>query len=596
MTEQVVKVETEQNYHYADAIDEIVSLIRGCVPIIWVVTHEENRFIKEFISRVIEPEKRQLWAWSSYQGLINIKSEDDMGIGRAGGEEKDTHVITKALKRIAEMPQAEEGIGTCYIMRDMQIVLAENIVRQIRDMFEHLIGQNKTLIIVSPVMAHGGSGSIRGIPPTMEKQIVVVNYELPNFELIKARIIEAISIIKNKQLEEEDKSNDFLLDYPDNEISLFARALCGLTLLEIDNAIATSMTHLKRLHLKKLINEKKRIISKSDILEFIDSDESIENVGGLDHAKSYLEKYVKAQSSEARAFGVEPLKGIILTGIPGSGKSLFSKVIGKMWDLPLLRLNIGKVMTGLVGGSEGKMREVIQLVEAMAPCILWIDEVEKELSGTKSSNFSDGGTLSRVFGTLLHAMQDRMEGVTIIATSNDISSLPPEFIRRFNDVFFVDLPGPEERWDIFNIHLRKRNRDILSLEKHKQTILKASENYTGAEIEKAIKDAIAAAFYNGFKDINHKDILKALKDTKPISKVMKEKINSIREKARGHYRYASSWAEKNSRSRKVTTKKGKELDVNSALDDLPEIVKTQKEKSKAEISSRKSRFNSVVTE
>ena len=229
-------------------------------------------------------------------------------------------------------------------------------------------------------------------------------------------------------------------------------------------------------------------------------------------------------------------------------------------------------------------------------CVLWMDEVEKALSGTKSSNLSDGGTMSRVFGTLLHAMQDRMEGVTIIATSNDISALPPEFIRRFNDVFFVDLPGPDERWEIFDIHLRKRKRNIKNFTKHKQTLLNASVDYTGAEIEKAIKHAIAAAFHAGHKDVNGKDLLAALENTKPISITMKDQIKKIKDKARGRFLYASSWAEANSTSRQVTSKSGKKLDVNEALDDLDELVKTKKEKNKNEIDSRDNRFDSILDE
>lgn len=200
------------------------------------------------------------------------------------------------------------------------------------------------------------------------------------------------------------------------------------------------------------------------------------------------------------------------------------------------------------------------------------DEVEKSLSGTKSSNFSDGGTLARVFGTLLTAMQDGMQGVTIVATANDISMLPPEFIRRFNEVFFVDLPGPDERWEIFSIHLSKRKRKPENFEKFKQKLLDASNNYTGAEIEKAVKDAIAAAFYAGKKDLNHTDLITALKDTKPISKVMSDKIKKIRDKAKGQYRFASTWSEQQMNGYKVLSEKGKSLDVEKACDDLDEFI------------------------
>lgn len=210
-------------------------------------------------------------------------------------------------------------------------------------------------------------------------------------------------------------------------------------------------------------------------------------------------------------------------------------------------------------------------------CVLWLDEVEKSLSGTKSSNFSDGGTLSRVFGTLLTAMQDGMKGVTMIATANDITMLPPEFIRRFNEVFFVDLPGPEERWEIFGIHLAKRNRNISMLNKDKDVILEACRDYTGAEIEKAVKDAIAHAFYDEKGEVNAKHILSALQETKPIAKVMREKINKIREKAKGQYRCASSWSEKeNKLGAAVKTASGKKLDIASAVDDIKEVKSTVK--------------------
>jgi len=253
-------------------------------------------------------------------------------------------------------------------------------------------------------------------------------------------------------------------------------------------------------------------------------------------------------------------------------------------------------MTGLVGGSEEKMRMVIDQAEAMAPCVLWIDEVEKSLSGTKSSNFSDGGTLARVFGTLLTAMQDGMEGVSMIATANDITMLPPEFIRRFNEVFFVDLPGPDERWEIFGIHLKKRSRNISDFEKNKKQLIQASEDYTGAEIEKAIKDAIAAAFYDGGKKLTHKHILDALKETKPISRVMKKKVDKLRETARGQYRYASSWAVEESKKREIKTSGGKKLDIDKAVGNMKEFAKTRKDKAKSEAEKADNRFGDLVDE
>jgi ATP-dependent 26S proteasome regulatory subunit len=517
-----------------------------------------------------------------------------MTIARAEGDEKETWNASKALTRIAEMPKlkAEEGSGICYLMRDMHITLAEQVVRQIRDMYGLLIGHAKTLVVVAPILAHGNGGGKSGLPSTIEKQTCVVNYELPKYERIRKRVDEVLGHMTESLKTKKDQ--DTVLTYTDEELTSFAKALRGLTMFEIDNALATSITHLNKLHVDKLLNEKKQILRKSDILEFINTPVKPGDVGGLDRAKEYLSRYANAQDDSAKAFGVEPLKGVVLTGVPGTGKSLFAKVIGKMWKLPLLRLDVGRVMGSLVGQSESKMRQCIEQVEAMAPCILWIDEVEKSLSGTKSSNFSDGGTLSRVFGTLLHAMEDRMKGVTIIATANDITRLPPEFIRRFNEVFFVDLPGPDERWEILSIHLRKRGRDPKDFVKHKDTLVEACDDYTGAEIEKALKDAIASAYHESRKDVNYKDILSALEETKPISVVMKKQITKIREEARKNYRYASTWAAEASKTRSVKTSSGKKLNVDGALNDLDEIKRPiDKAKAKNETANGDDRFKNL---
>jgi SpoVK/Ycf46/Vps4 family AAA+-type ATPase len=226
-------------------------------------------------------------------------------------------------------------------------------------------------------------------------------------------------------------------------------------------------------------------------------------------------------------------------------------------------------MTGLVGGSESKMRTAIKQVEAIAPCILWIDEVEKALSGTKSSNFSDGGTMARVFGTLLTAMEEGLKGVTILATANDIEALPPEFIRRFSEVFFVDLPGPDERNAIFQIHLSKKNQKPDSFDINH--LVEQSENYTGHEIEKAVARAMSFAFKDPEKKLRTEHVARALAETKPISHIMGDKISKMRSEARGKYRYASSWAEE--QGRRVKAKKDK-MDIKDVK--LPDMTSKSK--------------------
>lgn len=574
---------TRDRIRYKDAIQEIECLIRSRHPLIYVVTHEEGRFIQELYERIIKPYNKLLFLWSQYQGIVPYIPRKPPA--RCSGEFAETNSIGKALTKIEEFAtetvaspnNKSQARGVLFLMRDAHTVLVPPIPRQIRDIYEHLVATRpfgKSIIIVAPFLAHGQKP---GIEPTLEKQMAVVNYTLPTREQIEEQVRDILTVIKAGPA----ASGKAKVDYTDEELFKFSRVLQGLTKLEIDNAIAASLAHLWCIDIDKLVLEKRQIIRKSDILEFIDVDTTTKDIGGLDEAKKFFAAYGEAFTPEAIAFGVEPLKGVLLTGVPGGGKSLLAKAVGNLWNLPTLKLDVGKVMAGIVGSSEQRMREVILQAEGMAPCCLWLDEVEKSLSGTKSSNASDAGTLSRVFGTLLTAMQEGLKGVVVLATANDVTALPPEFIRRFNEVFFVDLPTTDERREIFEIHLRKKKRDPKAFDM--TALLAASQNYTGAEIEKAIAEAIARAFSNGRQPLTTHDLLNALESTKPIYTVMGEKITQIRDWARGRARYASSQAAALSSpgNQRVTTKSGKTLKVDDALGDLGEETAIKQKKKKA---------------
>jgi AAA+ superfamily predicted ATPase len=570
-------VETRKNIKYQDAMEEVGVYVKARVPIIWVQTSEEIRFIEELKARVCDPQKRELFLWSCYHGIIPIKNKIETTEPSKSSDWQDSILATKSLKKINDYAVKTDDVkGAVFVLKDFHVAMADPIViRQLRDMYTSISDNFKCIIIVSPFLGYGQNLGA-GIHPNIEKQVVVVDYCLPTRTQIEARLRSSISQINEK--------GKYKLIFSDEKILTLSRNLQGLSMIEIDNVIATSLVHLRDLDERKFIHEKKNLIKKSNVLEFIESDLNLSDVGGLDEAKAFLSKYANANTPEAEAYGVEPLKGVLLTGIPGTGKSLLAKAIGNVWKVPLLHFDVGKVMTGLVGGSEAKMREVIQQAEALAPCVLWLDEVEKSLSGTKSSNFSDGGTLARVFGTLLTAMQDGMKGVTLVATANDISMLPPEFIRRFNEVFFVDLPGPEERWEILGIHLAKKKRPLEQFEKDKQALLDATEHFTGAEIEKAVKDALVMAFYGKSKDITSAHLLRALADTKPLFTVMGEKIAKSREWAKNRARYASSYAAQQA-GLEVQKQNEKVLDLDAALDDMNEI-KTPEEKKKSRVSAK----------
>ena len=364
-----IAVVDAKNIKFHDALEEILAYIKGRVPIIWVQTHEETRFVQAFVDQIATPTKRDVWVWSSFQGLLKYQDALANPGVRAAGEEADSWNLPKALNRITTLVKQKDAKGQCFVMRDMHTSLAEPVPRQLRDIYEHLMANRKTLIITSPVLAHGPGGNSTGLPPTLEKQIAVVRFELPTAEQIHNRILEVINSMKQNVANAGPKVQKSRLEYTDEEIQACTRALQGLTMTEIDDAISTSMTHLHELNVQKLIHSKKQLIRKSEILEFVETNVTILDVGGMDSAKNYLSKYALAHSDEAKAYGVEPLKGIIFTGVPGTGKSLLAKAVGSLWKLPLLRLDVGKVMTGLVGGSEGKMRDVIQQAESMAPCI-----------------------------------------------------------------------------------------------------------------------------------------------------------------------------------------------------------------------------------
>jgi SpoVK/Ycf46/Vps4 family AAA+-type ATPase len=287
-------------------------------------------------------------------------------------------------------------------------------------------------------------------------------------------------------------------------------------------------------------NHKKDIIRKSGLLDWVDSDIDMNEIGGLEGLKNWLEKRKDAFSEEAALYGLPANpKGILLVGIQGAGKSLFAKGISSFWNFPLLKLDMGKIFSGLVGSSEQNMRQVFKVAESVAPCILWCDEIDKGMSGSKSSSSSDGGTTSRVLGSWLTWMQDRKAPVFVVATANDVSNLPPELLRkgRFDEIFFVDLPKENERKKIFEIHLKKRKRNPGQFDL--AALVNASDYYTGAEIESSIEAAMYEAFSDDRRDINTEDILLSLHNTVPISKLMKEEISALRKWATERARNAS---------------------------------------------------------
>ncbi|MCD6151083.1 MAG: AAA family ATPase, partial [Deltaproteobacteria bacterium] len=288
-----------------------------------------------------------------------------------------------------------------------------------------------------------------------------------------------------------------------------------------------------------VLEEKRNIIQKGEILEFFPVREALNDIGGLDNLKKWLRKRSKVFTRKAKDYGLPSPKGILILGIQGTGKSLAAKATAGLWKLPLLRMDLGKVFGSLLGESEENLRNAIRLAETISPCILWIDELEKAFAGS-SGSAGDSGTSARILGTFLTWMQEKTKPVFIIATGNDISLLPPELMRkgRFDEIFFVDLPSASEREAIFKVHLEKVRPIIRQF--NLQQLSAATDKYSGAEIEQIIFDAMFSAFDDDQREFTEEDIIASVKEIIPISRFMKERIEGLRQWAVSRTRKANS--------------------------------------------------------
>jgi SpoVK/Ycf46/Vps4 family AAA+-type ATPase len=310
---------------------------------------------------------------------------------------------------------------------------------------------------------------------------------------------------------------------------------------EAENVFAKIIVKDERLtgdDVSEVFSEKQQIIRKSGLLEYYATDENFARVGGLAVLKDWLKKRAVAFTSEARAFGLPPPKGILLLGVQGCGKSLCAKAVSNLWQLPLLRFDMGRMFGSLVGSSEENVRRAITVAESIAPAVLWVDEIDKAFVGSQSSGVTDGGTTARVFGTFLTWLSEKTAPVFVVTTANDVYQLPPELLRkgRLDEIFYVDLPSDEERTEIFRIHLAKRGRDPENFDL--PSLVNLSRDFSGAEIEEAIISALYDAFYEK-QELTTAHVLASLNQTVPLAKTMAEKITAQRNWAVGRTRNAS---------------------------------------------------------
>jgi SpoVK/Ycf46/Vps4 family AAA+-type ATPase len=316
-------------------------------------------------------------------------------------------------------------------------------------------------------------------------------------------------------------------------------AASGLTTIEAENAFALSVVQSKAIDPVIVAKEKAQAVKKNGLLELIETKETLDSIGGLDVLKEWLLKRRHAFSQRAIEYGLPTPKGLLILGIAGTGKSLTAKATAKVFGVPLLKLDAGRIFAGLVGQSESNLRAVIQTAEAIAPCCLWIDELEKGFAGSKSSGATDGGTSARVFGSFISWMQEKSSPVFVVATANDVSQLPPEMLRkgRFDELFFVDLPNQAEREAIWEIQIGKHGRDPKDFDVVQ--LSRATEGLTGSEIENVFIEALYAAFDEA-NEPTDLTIARVLTEFVPLSKLMAEQIAGLKNWAKGRARLATS--------------------------------------------------------
>lgn len=493
---------------------ELCRLARAGARVVQIVSHEWARAQGAAIGLAADLGV-PLETWAASTGLVRWDADTDQFRRCSPAHEGDLVAVLQAFHSRRE--PCVLLLEDCHPFLEGGSRANVETIRWVREMCRLDASPRKILLLATPV---------GGLPVELEKEVPSIEIPLPGKPELR-------NVCRQVAAEQGCP-----LDGPEEKLLDAAR---GLTVMEAALAYGKAALQLGRLDARAIpiiVEEKERIIRQSGALEFYRPDVDLGAVGGLDLLKEWLRKRQKAFGTAAREFGLDAPRGILLLGVQGCGKSLVAKAVAREWGFPLLRLDMGRVFGGLVGQSEANIRSATKVAGALAPCVLWIDEIEKGAAGLGSSDTSDAGTTARVMGTFLTWMQERKEPVFVLATANRIAGLPPELLRkgRFDDLFFVDLPDATTREEILGIHLRRRRRDVGRFDL--RALADASAGFSGAELEEAVREGLFDAFDAG-RELESADLLRALRATVPLSCTMKEEIEALREWASRRARPAS---------------------------------------------------------
>ena len=480
-------------------------LLRARYPLIYIPTREEER-VEGAIAICAKQGNRSVYIWDfvdGYQGNPN-----DAGFGKRNP--------VQALELIEKLPTS---VSAVFVLRDFYRFLDDvAVARKLKNLARLLKSQPKNVVILSPQIT---------IPDDLSEVLTVIDFPLPTGAEIRLEL-ERLMGATGRSL--EGRVLDDLV-----------RSCQGLSMERIRRVLARAIaTHgeLQPDDVDLILEEKRQTIRQTQILDFYPATERISDIGGLDNLKEWLLRRGSSFSEKARQYGLPYPRGLLLVGIQGTGKSLTAKAIAHHWHLPLLRLDVGRLFAGLVGESESRTRQMIQLAEALAPCILWIDEIDKAFAGMDGRG--DSGTTSRVFGTFITWLAEKTSPVFVVATANNIAALPPEMLRRgrFDEIFFVGLPSQDERKEIFSVHLgRLRPHNLKSYDLGR--LAYETPDFSGAEIEQILVEAMHIGFSQN-RDFTSEDVLEAASQIIPLARTAQEQIQALQQfAADGKARLAS---------------------------------------------------------
>lgn len=472
--------------------DELELLLQARFTLVILITQEEARAM-ETVKKMCERSKRPLITWDLGKGF-QLLTEGNETLPNAPSP-------IAALEQMEKMEQ-----DALFVLKDFDDCWSNaQVKRQLRNLAQVFKQRRKSILVTS--CSHK-------IPEQLKDDSFITEFPLPETQELE-KVLSRISQVPGAKVQLTPLGKQKLLQA--------ALGLSASQALRVFSKAVVKDGMLDDRHIDMVTEEKRQVIRESQALEFYPVTEKVDDIGGLDILKEWLRLRQRAFTQEAKDFMLPAPKGIALIGIPGTGKSLTAKIIGSFWQMPVLRLDAGSLFGSLVGESEERTRKALLLAETVAPCVLWVDEVEKAFS----FGDNDGGTSRRVFGQILTWMQEKKKPCFVVATANDVKALPPEFMRRgrFDEIFFLDLPTFKERKEILSVHLRKRNRLAKDFDLDKLAL--QCEGFVGAEIEQAVLDGMYYAFDES-REFSTADVEKALRRQVPLSVSQSDVVNELR--------------------------------------------------------------------